>query len=127
MGKSRMVGELIARVSVAHPSAVVLAGTDDEPRAYGPIARALTAPLRHRRLGEEPADSRDKIEAGVAEVVPAARVPEVAHLVAHLLRVPFDDSPVVAPLLESPQRLEARAVHGAQAAVHGRGRAARRC
>ena len=33
---------------------------------------------------------------------------EIAHLVAHLLRVPFDDSPVVTPLLESPQRLEAR-------------------
>ena len=40
--------------------------------------------------------------------MPASKVPEVAHLIAHLLRVPFDDSPVVTPLLESPQRLEAR-------------------
>ena len=58
--------------------------------------------------GEDPAESRDKIQAGVAEVVQASRVTEIAHLVAHLLRVPFDDSPVVTPLLESPQRLEAR-------------------
>ena len=34
--------------------------------------------------------------------------PTRVHLIAHLLRVPFDDSPVVGPLLDSAQRLEAR-------------------
>src|SRR6201999_2040584 len=31
-----------------------------------------------------------------------------AHLVAHLLRVPYEDSPIVTPLLGSAQRLEAK-------------------
>ena len=59
-------------------------------------------------LGEDPADSRSKIEAGVSEVVEGQKSPEIAHLIAHLLRVPFEDSPVLEPLLDSPQRLEAR-------------------
>ena len=108
MGKSRMVQELVARARTMHPNVVVLQGVADENApAYGPIARALTT--RFGLLpGEDAAESRDKIQAGVAEVVAAQRVPEVAHLVAHLLRVPFDDSPVTTPLLDSPQRLEAR-------------------
>ena len=108
MGKSRILGELIARAKVQNPNVLVLSGLADEnSHAYGPIARALTARFGVV-VGEDPAESRDKIQAGVAEVVAAARVPEIAHLIAHLLRVPFDDSPVVTPLLESPQRLEAR-------------------
>ncbi len=108
MGKSRMVGELVARIRSQYPSTVVMQGMADEnSHAYGPVARALTARFG-LVAGEDPAESRDKIQAGVADIVPAARVPEVAHLIAHLLRVPFDDSPIVTPLLESPQRLEAR-------------------
>ena len=108
LGKSRMIGELIARARNAHPDLLVLSGVADEnAHAYGPVARALTV-----RFGLQPAEdaaeSRDKIQAIVSEIVPAQRVAEIAHLVAHLLRVPFDDSPVVTPLLESPQRLEAR-------------------
>jgi tetratricopeptide (TPR) repeat protein len=108
MGKSRIVGELVGRVRAQHPNAIVLTGVADEnAHAYGPIARALTA-----RFGigadEEAAESRLKIVKGVTDVVPQARVPEIAHLIAHLLRVPFDDSPVTGPLLDSPQRLEAR-------------------
>ncbi|MEO8706785.1 MAG: ATP-binding protein, partial [Kofleriaceae bacterium] len=108
MGKSRIITELTARVRTQHPTALVLSGIADENApAYGPVARALT--IRFGLVaGEDGAESRDKIQAGVAEVVQAQRVPEVAHLIAHLLRVPFDDSPVVGPLLESPQRLEAR-------------------
>jgi tetratricopeptide (TPR) repeat protein len=108
MGKSRLVSELVARARTMYPNAVVLQGTADENApAYGPVARALTVRFG-LQPGEDGAESRDKIQAGVAEVVQAARVPEVAHLVAHLLRVPFDDSPVTTPLLDSPQRLEAR-------------------
>ncbi|MBS1120906.1 MAG: Adenylate cyclase [Deltaproteobacteria bacterium] len=108
MGKSRIISELVARVRTMHPTAMVLSGIADENApAYGPVARALTTRFGITP-GEDGAESRDKIQAGVAEVVPAQRVPEVAHLIAHLLRVPFDDSPVVTPLLDSPQRLEAR-------------------
>ncbi|MGE5184997.1 MAG: ATP-binding protein [Acidobacteriota bacterium] len=108
MGKSRIVGELVARTRTQHPSTLVLTGVADEnAHAYGPIARALTARFG-LVAGEDPADSRLKIVKGVTDIVPHARVPEIAHLIAHLLRVPFDDSPVVGPLLDSPQRLEAR-------------------
>jgi tetratricopeptide (TPR) repeat protein len=108
MGKSRIINELVQRAKVEHPGMTVLSGiADDNSHAYGPIARALTTRFGVV-VGENPDDSRDKIQAGVAEVVPAARVPEIAHLIAHLLRVPFDDSPVVGPLLDSPQRLEGR-------------------
>lgn len=108
LGKSRMIGELIARARSVHPKMLVLSGVADEnAHAYGPVARALTVRFG-LQPGEDPAESRDKIQAIVSEIVPAQRVAEIAHLVAHLLRVPFDDSPVVTPLLESPQRLEAR-------------------
>lgn len=108
MGKSRIISELTARVRTMHPTAVAMTGIADEnAHAYGPVARALTT--RFGLLpGEDPAESRDKIQAGVADVVKPQQVPEVAHLIAHLLRVPFDDSPIVTPLLEAPQRLEAR-------------------
>jgi tetratricopeptide (TPR) repeat protein len=108
MGKSRILGEVIARAKTKIPNVHVLQGVADEnAHAYGPIARALTVRFG-LQPGEDPAESRDKIQAGVAEVVQASRVTEIAHLIAHLLRVPFDDSPVTTPLLESPQRLEAR-------------------
>jgi tetratricopeptide (TPR) repeat protein len=108
MGKSRIINELVLRAKSQHPGMTVLSGiADDNAHAYGPIARALTSRFGVV-VGENPDESRDKIQAGVAEIVPAARVPEIAHLIAHLLRVPFDDSPVVAPLLDSPQRLEGR-------------------
>ena len=108
MGKSRMVSELVARIRTMHPTAMALTGVADEnANAYGPVARALTTRFS-LVAGEDPSESRDKILAGVADVVKPQQVPEVAHLIAHLLRVGFEDSPVVAPLLESPQRLEAR-------------------
>ncbi|NVB81368.1 MAG: tetratricopeptide repeat protein [Kofleriaceae bacterium] len=108
MGKSRILGEVIARAKTMHPGIHVLQGVADEnAHAYGPIARALTVRFG-LQPGEDPAESRDKIQAGVADVVQPSRVTEIAHLIAHLLRVPFDDSPVTTPLLDSPQRLEAR-------------------
>ncbi|MBA3393261.1 MAG: tetratricopeptide repeat protein [Deltaproteobacteria bacterium] len=108
MGKSRIISELVARARTMHPTTVLMQGIADENApAYGPVARALTA--RFGLVpGEDPAESRDKIQAGVAEVLQPQRVTEVSHLIAHLLRVPFDDSPVTTPLLDSPQRLEAR-------------------
>ncbi len=109
MGKSRIIGELIARARSAHRDLLVVSGIADEnSHAYGPISRALSARFPVSCTAKTRRRAADKILAGVAEVVQAQRVPEIAHLVAHLLRVPSEDSPVVGPLLDSPQRLEAR-------------------
>src|SRR5438034_7169 len=59
-------------------------------------------------FGEDEEAFQTVVNAAVAYVVASSRVSEVAHLVAHMLRVPFDDSPVVTPLIEAPQRLEGR-------------------
>ena len=108
MGKNRMIHELAARIRVEHPTTRLFQGVADEnAHAYGPVARALTARFGIAP-GEEPAVSRDKLAAELAEVIDSERLTEVAHLIAHLLRIPYEDSPVVAPLLGSPQRLEAR-------------------
>jgi len=108
VGKSRLIAELIARTKLKAPGLQILQGVADEnAHAYGPIARALTVRFG-LQPGEDPAESREKIQQAVSGIVQASRVTEIAHLIAHLLRVPFDDSPVVTPLLDSPQRLEAR-------------------
>ncbi|HEU4733980.1 MAG TPA: tetratricopeptide repeat protein [Kofleriaceae bacterium] len=108
MGKTRLISELVARVRTEHPTTRLFHGVADEnSHAYGPVARALTARFGIA-AGEEPQASRDKLSVELAEVNDSERLPEVAHLIAHLLRVPFDDSPIVTPILGSPQRLEAR-------------------
>ncbi|HEY0190923.1 MAG TPA: tetratricopeptide repeat protein [Kofleriaceae bacterium] len=108
MGKTRLINELAARVRTEHPTTRLLHGIADEnSAAYGPIARALTTRFGIV-AGEDPAVSRDKIASELAEVIDSERLPEVAHLIAHLLRVPFEDSPIVTPIAGSPQRLEAR-------------------
>jgi tetratricopeptide (TPR) repeat protein len=108
MGKTRLINELAARVRTEHPTTRLLHGIADEnSHAYGPVARALTARFGIA-AGEEPRVSRDKLAGELAEVIDSERLTEVAHMIAYLLRVPFDDSPIVTPLLGSPQRLEAR-------------------
>ena len=108
MGKSRLINELAQRIRAEHPTTRLFHGVADEhAAAYGPVARALTARFGIT-AGEEPEASRDKLSAELAEVVGVDRAPEIAHLMAHLLRVPFENSPVVTPILGSPQRLEAR-------------------
>lgn len=108
MGKSRLVAELGRAALQRDATTLVLSGSPDEagtPNAA--IARILAARFGIQP-GEAPADAREKIIDGVADALPAARVTEVAHLLAHLMRVPFDDSPVVGPLAEAPQQLETR-------------------
>jgi tetratricopeptide (TPR) repeat protein len=105
MGKSRLASELV-RLARTQKCAV-WTGVADEATPYGAIARLLAARFGII-AGEAESDSRDKIQAAVGDVLPAQRVTEVAHLLAHLLRVPFDDSPVVGPLAEAPQQLETR-------------------
>lgn len=108
MGKSRTLKELARSLRKKDPDARFLIGDPDaRGAAFSAFARLLA-----RRFGVAPSDriedTQEKIIAGVAEVLPAQRVTEIAHLLAHVMRVPFADSPIVAPLVESPQQLEAR-------------------
>lgn len=108
MGKSRTVKELARRVRKADPDTRVLVGAgDDSGIPYAAFAQVLAGRFGIAP-GESAADAQEKIIAGVAEVLPAARVTEVAHLLAYLMRVPVADSPVVTPLIGSPQQLEGR-------------------
>jgi tetratricopeptide (TPR) repeat protein len=108
MGKSSTVVELARTLKQRAPDTRCLVGVADGSGVlYAPFSRLLSA-----RFGITPSesldDSREKIIAGVSEVMPPARVTETAHLVAHLMRIPFPDSPIIGPLAESPQHLEAR-------------------
>jgi tetratricopeptide (TPR) repeat protein len=108
MGKSRLVSELAKACREAAPDVRVLTGAaDDGGGSFAAVARLLA----HRfgiAPGSAATDSRERVIAGVADVLPPARVTEVAHLLAHLMRIGFEDSPVVGPLVESPQQLESR-------------------
>lgn len=109
VGKSRLLAEVFQAARAEHPELTVLhgsgAGLGHVP--HGPIVRALAA-----RFGvvasDGPAAALDKITAGVGEAMPAAKVLEVAHLLAHLMRVDVPGSPVVGPLADAPQQLEMR-------------------
>ncbi|HTE54077.1 MAG TPA: tetratricopeptide repeat protein [Kofleriaceae bacterium] len=108
MGKTSTVVELARIAAAARPALRFLVG---EARGAG-VLYAPFAEILAIRFGTGASDgldaSREKILAGVAEVMPPARVTETAHLVAHLMRVPFPDSPVLGPLADSPQQLQAR-------------------
>ena len=111
MGKSRMIRELAATLGRRSPQngtmTRVLVGAGERGVKFGPLARLLAA-----RFGITTADpvaeSREKVIAGVSEVLPAARVTEVSHLLAHLMGMPFPESPVVEPLSGNPKQLEGR-------------------
>jgi tetratricopeptide (TPR) repeat protein len=108
IGKTRLINEFCSVARSAAPAAVLMSGrADDAGTAYGAIARALAGRFSIL-VTDSHAEAGEKIVAGVSEVVAPARVPEVAHLLAHLMRYSFPDSPIVTPLVESPQRLESR-------------------
>lgn len=107
MGRRRLIQELASQIRSEHPTARMFEGIADEnAHAYGPIARALTAWFAIVP-GEDPAVSRDKLTLQLTDSVDVERLPEVARMIAHLLRVPIDDVGA-APLTGSRQRLEAR-------------------
>ena len=85
----------------------IYVGSADPSTAFSAFARIFID-----RFGIAATDSpdtiREKIIAGVSDVLPASRVAEVAHLIAHLMRVPFANSPVVAAFADTPQALQAR-------------------
>jgi tetratricopeptide (TPR) repeat protein len=108
MGKSRTIGELRRILGESDPDVRFLVGSADaSAQAYGAFATLLARRFRIAS-SDPPEEIHEKIIAGVGEVLPAARVTEVAHLIAHLMRIPFAQSPVVTPLAESPQQLETR-------------------
>jgi tetratricopeptide (TPR) repeat protein len=102
LGKSRLVAELTRGVRTRRPDACVLVAGDDAEQPHGAIARLL-AQRFDLVPGEPAADSQERIRAAVAALLPAPRQLEVTHLLAHLARVPIDDSPVIAALAGSPQ------------------------
>ncbi|HEY8145046.1 MAG TPA: AAA family ATPase, partial [Kofleriaceae bacterium] len=108
MGKTATVRELARSIRDRRPDVRVLVGSADGASVlYAVFGRLLAA--RFGATTNEPIEeSHDKIIAGVAEVMPPARVTEIAHLIGHLMRLPFPDSPIVGPLAEAPQQLEAR-------------------
>lgn len=108
-GKTRLVKEFARTLKARVPQARFLVGNAGGPGAvpYGAVARILAA--RFGITGNENLENaQDKIIVGVTEVLPPSKVTEVAHLLAHLLRVDFKDSAIVEPLAESPQQLETR-------------------
>jgi tetratricopeptide (TPR) repeat protein len=108
MGKSRTIKEFARRLKKKDPDARFLIGAaDPSGTPHAAFVQLLSARFGVV-AGDGAEDTREKIIAGISEVLPADRVTEVAHLIAHLLRVPFEDSPVVTPLLETPQQLETR-------------------
>jgi tetratricopeptide (TPR) repeat protein len=108
-GKTRLTKELARTLKNTAPTARFLAGSAASHAAvpYGAFVRLLG-----QRFGITSRDDaercQDKIVAGLGEVLPASKVPEVAHLLAHMMRVPFFASPIVEPLAENPQQLETR-------------------
>lgn len=108
MGKSRTVKEMARRLKKLAPDTRFLVGAADAGGApFAPFARLFCARFGITG-GESTGEAQEKIIAGVSEVMPAQKVTEIAHLLAHLMRIPFDHSPIVEPLLETPQQLEAR-------------------
>jgi len=109
LGKSRLALEFCRSVRAAIPDTRVLTGASgghgDPP--YAPIIRVLAERFGIAR-SELPRDARDKIEAGVAEIMPERLQTEVAHLLANLMNFPFDGSAVLEPLAQVPGQLEVR-------------------
>ncbi|MBT8492837.1 MAG: tetratricopeptide repeat protein [Deltaproteobacteria bacterium] len=108
MGKSYTVKRLCDTAIRSKPRPRVLkAEADGGEEAYAVFAKLLA--LRFGiAASDSNQDAQEKIIEGVADILDAARVTEVAHILANLCRVPFENSPVIGPLLDAPQQLETR-------------------
>ncbi len=108
VGKSRLALEFCRSVRAATDTRVLsgAAGGPADP-SYAPITSVLAERfgIAHSEL---PSDARDKIEAAVERVMPERQRREVTHLLAHLMRLPYPNSPVLEPLAEVPGQLEVR-------------------
>ncbi len=108
MGKSRTLREFVDVIEDLEPDVRVLVGNcKSSDKTYAAMAMLLSA-----RFGIVASDSdavaHEKIEAGIVEVMNPSRVTEVSHLLAHLMRRPYPNSQVVAPIAHSHQQLEVR-------------------
>ncbi len=108
MGKSRTIREFAGVVEDLDPDVRVLLGNcKSSEKTYSAIAMLLSS--RFGIVASDPDSlAQTKLEEGIAEVMSASRVTEVAHLLAHLMRRPYPDSQVVTPLAHSHQQLEVR-------------------
>jgi tetratricopeptide (TPR) repeat protein len=109
IGKTRFAREFGRTARSLVPSARVLYGLCGGPGA-GPHA-AFVRLLRARfgiTDGEDPAKARERVRAAVAEVLPAERADEAAHLIAQLCECPFPESTIVKVLADAPAQLELR-------------------
>lgn len=108
MGKSRTLREFVTVIEELNPDVRVLVGNcKSSGKTYAAMAMVLSA--RFGIVASDPDSiAHAKIEEGIAEVMNASRVTEVAHLLAHLMRRPYRDSQVVAPIAHSHQQLEVR-------------------
>jgi predicted ATPase len=108
-GKSRLTRELARTIKQRWPEARFLSGSAGGPST---LPHAGFVRILSQRFGITTADSvessQEKIIAGVGEVLPASKVTEIAHLLAHLMRVGFPQSPIVEPLGHAPSQLETR-------------------
>jgi tetratricopeptide (TPR) repeat protein len=109
VGKTRLARELERVLLVKQPSTRMLFSGCARPGAQ-PFA-AFQQLLRERftiSAADSTGQAQRRIAQLVGELLPASRATEVTHLLAQLVRVPFADSVVVAPLEETPAQLEAR-------------------
>lgn len=107
LGKSRALAELRARMATDAPRFRMFVAGGGGRVAYSAFSRLFS-----RRFEVAPGMSSSEVHAcitdGVSEVLSSGRVTEVVHLLAHLMRAPILNSPVVDPLASAPQRLETR-------------------
>ena len=116
MGKTRLVDEFNGQLDKHFDVVTVARGECKED--HGPPYLLWGRVLRSRFYigsGEEAEMARRKLQDGLAAITHPDKVEECAHLLGHMVGLPFPDSPWVEPLKDSPQKLEARAY---QALVH---------
>lgn len=109
IGKTRLAQELIRLSAHATPELRVLSGLCGGHAAppYAGVARLLASRFGIAE-GDTPRAARQKIAEAAEAVLGDKPGLEVSHLIGELCRLPFPDSPVVAPLAERPAQLEAR-------------------
>lgn len=108
MGKTRLLDALVERLELKTTAAHVLrGGVSERRRPYAPIVALLK-----QRFCIEPNDrpetARRKIEEAIAASTTGSLATNITHLLAHLLGVPYLDSPVVESLANVPGQLELR-------------------
>ncbi len=109
VGKTRLAIEATTRFQKHVPDALVVRGVCGGAGAppYAAFIHVVAALAGiHRK--DKPPVARTKLSDAVAAVLPENRAPEVTHLLAHMLQIPFPASTIVEPGTSSAARLEIR-------------------